>query len=241
MIAQRPPHRASDGATNMAVDEALLERAELGEAWIRTYTWDRPTLSLGYFQEWAWIGRESRWQGVPVVRRPTGGGALWHDREITYAVALPKGHPLARHHVALYEAIHDAIASRIRSLGIAADRRGPSADPGRIKPFLCFEDRDPSDVVSGPTKLVGSAQRRRSGAILQHGALLLGRSPITPELSGLIDLNPTAPGYPSEWLEAAILEACGLEPREVGWEAIPADRIERLRERHQDPAWLRKR
>lgn len=239
MIAHRLPREAADGPTNMARDEALLEAAEAGEAWLRTYTWTAPTLSLGYFQKWAQVDTESRWRDAAIVRRPTGGGALWHDREITYAVALPRQHPLATRHVELYEAIHDAIAARIRSLGIDAHRRGPSARPNQVKPFLCFQDRDPSDVVSGPTKLVGSAQRRRSGAILQHGALLLGRSPTTPELPGLLDLNPA--DFPADWLEDAILEACGLEARNTGWEAIPDDRINRLRNRHQDPAWLRKR
>lgn len=241
MIAQRFPRGAFDGPTQMAIDEALLEAAETGQAGIRTYVWPRPTLSLGYFQESAWIDREPRWQGVPWVRRPTGGGALWHDREITYAVALPREHPLTQRHVALYEAIHDAIADRLNRIGLQAGRRGPSADPNRVKPFLCFEDRDPSDVVSGPTKIVGSAQRRRSGAILQHGAVLIGRSPTTPELPGLLDLKPDATAFDADWLEAAILEACGLEPIEVGWDAIPDDRLGRLRDRHQDPAWLRKR
>ena len=177
----------------MALDETLLEiAANFPEtALLRTYEWSEPTLSLGYFQSIADVKADPRWAGHPLVRRPTGGGALWHDHEVTYAVAIPATHPLARPSTALYEAIHQAIATELGSLGIAAARRGVSnifKQPGSVRPFLCFQDQDPADVVVGPIKLVGSAQRRRAGAVLQHGSILLSRSSTTPELLGLRDL-----------------------------------------------------
>jgi len=198
--AQILPHRSGTGAANMALDEALLDEvaAHKAFAYIRTYEWSIPTLSLGYFQSLNEALTESRFRSVPIVRRPTGGGALWHDREITYAVVIPADHPLARQTKTFYRAVHEALANVIRPHGLPIDRRGDVSN--RLveighqetrtgsRPFLCFTDRDPEDLVSGRFKLVGSAQRRRAGAVLQHGSVLLGRSDVTPELPGLTDL-----------------------------------------------------
>jgi lipoate-protein ligase A len=157
----------------MALDEALLDSvaADPSMAVIRTYEWSVPTLSLGYFQSKRDFDSDPRWATVPVVRRPTGGGALWHDLELTYAVVIPGYHPLARPSRALYQSIHEAIASQIRSIGIPAARRGIAEFDAELatrpRPFLCFNDRDEEDVVFRNAKLVGSAQRRRSGAILR--------------------------------------------------------------------------
>jgi lipoate-protein ligase A len=176
----------------MAVDEALLDAvdADPTSAVLRTYEWTVPTLSLGYFQSIAEVETDPRWQGVAVVRRPTGGGALWHHHEVTYALVVPRSLEIARRPVDLYRAVHAAIAECLRSLGIEAGRRGEGR-PGvrRERPFLCFLDQDPEDVVFRGSKVVGSAQRRRPRAVLQHGALLLGRSERTPELAGLADLT----------------------------------------------------
>ncbi len=187
------PHETGDGPTNMATDEAILDLVASHPETIivRTYDWSVPTLSLGYFQSIAEVAADPRWAGHPVVRRPTGGGALWHDREVTYAVAIPARHPLARPSSALYQAIHAAIAAQLTWSGVPATRRGPSPTGVAThadRPFLCFGDRDADDVVVDQIKLVGSAQRRRSGAVLQHGSLLLARSPMTPELPGLLEL-----------------------------------------------------
>ncbi len=202
----------------MALDEALLDSvaADPSMAVVRTYEWTVPTLSLGYFQSIHEAEADPRWAGVPIVRRPTGGGALWHDREVTYAVVVPGDHPAARPSRALYRAIHAAIADRLRRLGVEADRRGePGPGPStEIRPFLCFTDRDDEDIVSRGAKLVGSAQRRRAGAVLQHGSILLRRSPKTPELPGLFDLlaDPIErPGW-GEALAEILTGALGLEP-----------------------------
>src|SRR4051794_38396264 len=81
------PFLTADGPTQMAADEVLLEHVGVTDRpALRFYAWDRPTLSLGYFQPFA-----DRPPGLPVVRRPTGGGAIVHDHELTYALALPPG------------------------------------------------------------------------------------------------------------------------------------------------------
>ena len=131
------PHQSGDGPWQMALDEAMLDSVagDPSSAFLRTYDWSEPTLSLGYFQNVA--DADSRWGSSPMVRRPTGGGALWHDREVTYAVVIPGTHPASRPSRSLYRAIHQAIAARLRSLGIPASLRGETVpeDQETQRPF----------------------------------------------------------------------------------------------------------
>ena len=136
----------------MALDEAMLEAAARGEAaYLRFYGWTVPTLSLGYFQRLAEVQADPRWQGVPIVRRPTGGGAIWHHHEVTYAIAVPPG-------IAAGPPEYGALSGRARGdrgvladVGVPARRRGGEApthgEPDAERPFLCFTDRDPEDIV----------------------------------------------------------------------------------------------
>ena len=232
----------------MALDEALLDSvsADPAAAILRTYEWSEPTLSLGYFQAIADAEGDPRWAGRSVVRRLTGGGALWHDREITYAIIIPGRHPASRPSSALYRAVHGAIAEGLRASGVAATRRGdgPGGESPAPRPFLCFRDRDADDIILGPAKLVGSAQRRRAGAVLQHGSLLLAASPTTPDLPGLADLAPSGANQVdwAKFLREALPRALGLVA--AGAEARPEERAAagRLRrEVYSDPAWTGRR
>jgi lipoate-protein ligase A len=230
----------------MALDEALLDSvASGGPAVLRTYGWSEPTLSLGYFQSIVLTESEPRWRDLPIVRRPTGGGALWHDREVTYCIVLPASHPLARRSTDLYRAVHSALAVLLYETGLTAARRGEAgATSDSSKPFLCFLDRDAEDVVSGTTKLVGSAQRRRAGAVLQHGSLLLARSPQTPELCGVAELSGRdvdAVSW-SQRLLAAIPAVLGLEASSGTFSAEERVRAMSLAlDVYRNPAWTRKR
>lgn len=246
------PHLVADGPTQMAIDEALLESvaSDTRAAVFRTYEWSEPTLSLGYFQSIAEVAPGSRWEGKPTVRRATGGGALWHDREVTYAIVIPAGHPLARPSSALYAAVHDTLAGLLRDAGVAARRRGTFARPPGPKPFLCFVDRDDDDVIVGVgdhhVKLVGSAQRRRAGVVLQHGSVLIAQSPDTPELPGLAELSPAGSEVgPERWV-GAIREAL---PTVVGTDRrvdTLTDDERRMtdilrRDVYDNPSWTRRR
>jgi lipoate-protein ligase A len=234
----------------MALDEVLLDSvaADPSMAVVRTYEWSIPTLSLGYFQRASEFESDDRWTSVPIVRRPTGGGALWHDIEVTYAVVIPGHHPFARPSRALYRSIHEAIINQIRSLGIPAIRRGigefDEELESRPRPFLCFNDRDEEDVVFRNAKLVGSAQRRRSGAILQHGSLLLGRSKTTPELPGLRDLAPIA-GSTEKWvgiLQSLLADTLNLPLIKDEIRPEEAKRAELLRRTvYADSSWTLRR
>ena len=179
----------------MALDEAMLESAAAdGLATLRFYRWEEPTLSLGYFQRHDNRRRHRASQNCPLTRRPSGGGAIVHDQELTYSLALPGSHPLAVDVHPLYDAVHQALITALASLGVQARLylQASGLPPGE-QPFLCFERRAAGDVLVGDAKVAGSAQRRvrrrRHGAVLQHGSVLLARSSAAPELPGIADLT----------------------------------------------------
>lgn len=239
------PFEVADGAANMAADEALLDAvdADPSSAVLRTYGWSEPTLSLGYFQPLAAVQADPRWRGAPIVRRPSGGGALWHDRELTYALIVPRSHPAAGRPSDLYRAVHAAITALLRASGFDAHRRGESPASGE-RPFLCFADRDPEDVVVGPWKVAGSAQRRRPRAVLQHGAVLLGRSPATPELPGLAELSGPAEDRDvwSARLLPVLTDAMGLHPLLDSFRPFERLRAGALaRDRYREASWTARR
>jgi lipoate-protein ligase A len=105
----------------MAVDEALLDdAAQRGVATLRFYRWSAPTLSLGYFQSLAERQSHAASRGAAVVRRLSGGGALLHDRELTYSLCLPEGHSLARQAPAVYDRMHRALIDALADRGVRA-------------------------------------------------------------------------------------------------------------------------
>jgi lipoate-protein ligase A len=162
--------RGQSGAENMATDEALLERANRsGESFLRLYRWDPPCLSLGRNEP----ARER--PGIATVRRPTGGRAVWHEHEVTYAVAAPI--IIFGRLRDAYRAIHEQLAAALRSLGadvtLAADR---PTRPLRDRPNACFAETVGGEVLAGGRKVIGSAQVRRGAAFLQHGSILLDGS-----------------------------------------------------------------
>jgi lipoate-protein ligase A len=195
----------------MAVDEALLiDAAEHSTATLRFYSWSEPTLSLGYFQRYADREQHTASSRCAVVRRQTGGGAILHDHELTYSLALPASHPLTRQNEKLYRIVHEVFVEILSPPSHASDFAHPLQIRGQApkiqpneEPFLCFQRQSPGDVISASassqksgvtlsqkpapgfgSKILGSAQRRYHGAVLQHGSLLLNRSTAAPELVG---------------------------------------------------------
>lgn len=186
------------GAWNMAVDEALLlSAAEHGITTLRLYQWNEPTLSLGYFQSAADRQQHVPSRDCPLVRRASGGGAIVHDRELTYSLTVAQSDTRLSAATSLYDAVHQSLLECFAEFGISASLYARGAcepkptNPGR-EPFLCFQRRACGDIVCGGVKVVGSAQRRRRGAVLQHGSILLGRSKNAPELEGLEELTERA-------------------------------------------------
>ncbi len=193
------------GPWNMAVDEALLEDAAgSGRAYWRFYQWQEPTLSLGYFQEYEEQARRYRERGLPMVRRLTGGGAILHDRELTYSVNLPRDHPLARTRDELYGVVHRSVVAVLSRWGLEPQLFVAGTGRPAREPFLCFERRAPGDVLAGRSKVTGSAQRRRRGAVLQHGSVLLAASDAARHLPGageLADCTVDADELARRWLD----------------------------------------
>jgi lipoate-protein ligase A len=219
------------GTWNMAVDEALLEAAVVDaavendghdrRATLRLYQWNEPTLSLGYFQHFDDRLTHAASRDSAIVRRQSGGGAILHDRELTYSLILPPAHRLTRDATALYTAVHTAFVEVLTPLlarSAASEWRLALNDcQSQLRksdePFLCFQRRACGDLLlnsaGGPDdrgkatisatrtyKILGSAQRRHRGAILQHGSFLISQSPAAPELPGWQELTgetlPTA-------------------------------------------------
>ncbi|MEQ8791867.1 MAG: lipoate--protein ligase family protein [Pirellulaceae bacterium] len=178
------------GPWNMAVDAALLASAEEAERpTLRFYGWSSATLSLGYFQPLAERRRHAASIDCPVVRRATGGGAIVHDRELTYSYTAPLSDRFASHAARVYDLIHEALIDSLAALGIEAHQWGNQPTAGESPPaFLCFQRRSEHDVLVAGAKVAGSAQRRRHGALLQHGSLLLAKSECAAELDGLAEL-----------------------------------------------------
>jgi lipoate-protein ligase A len=181
------PYAVADGAHNMALDEVLLEAAAAGSAALRFYGWSEATVSLGYFQPEKVRFADPRTSGLPFVRRPTGGAMLVHHHEVTYGLALPPsqawqgGEPWLRR-------MHAIISAALSRLYVPAHLHAPAV----TQPFagvLCFQHCTPGDLLIGPAKVVGSAQRKQRGALLQHGSILLKGSQYTPVLPGIRELS----------------------------------------------------
>lgn len=168
------------GALNMARDSAMLEAVAEGTAppTLRLYGWRPPCLSLGRHQRLeAADAAFCSEHGVDLVRRPTGGRAVLHHLELTYAVVAPLGGtPLPRRMQDAYRRICAALVRWCRGLGVGAELTPGEVNlslPGPRTSVPCFEAPAGGEVVVGGRKLIGSAMRAHHGAVLQHGAVLL--------------------------------------------------------------------
>lgn len=199
------------GAVNMAIDEALLGSVQRGGTPVlRFYTWQPACLSFGRNQSARDIydpGRAAA-VGIDIVRRPTGGLAVLHDRELTYCVSAPLA-PFGGARAA-YACINRALVEGLRCFGIDAEQaagvraRGPllrAADP-------CFQTPAAGEVVARGRKLVGSAQRCERGTMLQHGSIL-----ISGAQARVLDLlSRPAPPPPAADGSITLAELLGREP-----------------------------
>jgi lipoate-protein ligase A len=169
---------AAHGARNMAVDEAILEAVASGEAppTLRLYSWRPPCLSLGFAQPIDQVERgRLRERGWDLVRRPTGGRAILHTDEITYAVVVSeKLAPVTGDVLATYRFFSEGLVEALRALGVQVEIQ-PQVDRSnsRREEPVCFEVPSSYEITVHGKKLVGSAQVRRKGTVLQHGTIPL--------------------------------------------------------------------
>ena len=195
--------KAASGAWNMAVDEVLLDAVAAGTAppTLRFYEWALPCLSLGYFQSFDVVDVDGcRALGVDVVRRPTGGRAILHDRELTYSVALPAA-VLGQDGGVLpsYYRLSLALQDGLRRLGVPATLAPESAGSSAAHGPVCFDRPSAHEILLHGRKLVGSAQMRRGGGLLQHGSIL-----IEPRIDKLLACLQRTSGAGSRGLEEGV-------------------------------------
>jgi lipoyl(octanoyl) transferase len=162
------------GAENMARDTALQVRAaETAETVFTIYSWARPTLSFGRHQPATGLYDldKIRGAGVDIVRRPTGGRAILHDREVTYSVTAPlrDAEPLRD----TYSRINRILLNGLTRMGVVAELGSPAERALAPSSRPCFDAPGEGELVAHGSKLVGSAQWRDGGALLQHGSILV--------------------------------------------------------------------
>ncbi|HEX8234956.1 MAG TPA: biotin/lipoate A/B protein ligase family protein [Abditibacteriaceae bacterium] len=165
---------AARGAWNMAVDEAMLLgqlQASTRGGTLRFYGWSPPCLSLGRFQRWDEVLDDA--PTFDVVRRPTGGRAVWHHHEITYCAVLreemlPRGSTSV---AGAYAWLSRGFIAGLQTLGVQATLAPAGND--RVQTPDCFASATRADFVVDGRKLLGAAQCRHNGVVLQHGSLLL--------------------------------------------------------------------
>ncbi len=204
----------ADGPTQMAVDEAIWHGVAEGRVppTLRLYAWEPPCLSLGRHQSADEVDRDAlAAAGYGLVRRPTGGRAILHIDELTYSVAAPLTDPRVRGDVLTScRRISEGLLAALTLLGVrdaVAQEQKPPAPTGPV----CFETPGEFEIVVDGRKLVGSAQMRGRGALLQHGAL-----PLTGDIARICPfLNPPADPVRVRARATTLAEVLG---RDVSWE-----------------------
>lgn len=172
-------HAPASGTRNMAVDDAILElgRKGLAPPTLRLYDWVPGTLTLGLGQPLADVdSTRLTAQGWGMVRRPTGGRAILHIDELTYSVIGPNDEPrLAGGVLESYRRLSGALMRSLKVLGLRVEQQPQHQLPGNAAEVgpVCFEVPSDYEITLGGKKLIGSAQARRKGGVLQHGSLPL--------------------------------------------------------------------
>ena len=200
----------ADGAWNMAVDRAVLVAHEAGAVppTLRLYSWERPTVSLGRFQNAEDVDRAvAEAHGVAVCRRPTGGRGVLHDDEVTYAVVAGVRDGLPRGVSASYRELCGALVEAYRALGVAAELTARTR--GERDSGACYLHATPADLSLGAAKLSGSAQVWLRESCLQHGSFVVSRdASLEAALFGLGDGGARALSRAA----TTLLEATGSRP-----------------------------
>jgi lipoate-protein ligase A len=221
-----------DGVTNMAVDEAILHALAdgAGRPTLRFYQWDPPCLSLGYNQHYAEVDEAACARlGYTWVRRPTGGRAILHTDELTYSLVAPADEPrVAGGIVESYRRLSRGLLAGLRALGADVFQTQTEEVLNAQQGAVCFDTPSNYEITVNGKKLIGSAQVRRRGMVLQHGTLPLagdlGRifaclrvSEPVRAVMGSQQANNASTGW-GDWLLA---RACTLEQalgREVSFD-----------------------
>lgn len=153
----------------MAMDEILLQEADkIGTPLIRIYDWDRPSVSIGYVQNYNAAPHDK----YTVVRRPTGGGVVYHDNDLTYTAIVPSNDPICRlNRIDSYHVFHEAILQTLSDFGLEASLAPDKCGSVDRATMQCFTTPTRYDVVAAGKKYAGAAQRRTKTGILHQGSI----------------------------------------------------------------------
>ncbi len=247
---------AASGAENMALDQALMDRARQSGEWVlRVYSWATPTISLGRNQTARGrydLGRIKE-LGLDVVRRPTGGRAILHDREITYSVTAPVDD--AGDLRQSYDRINRLLLAALQAMGVQAMLAAPAHRTPSPGMSPCFDEPSAGELTLGGRKLAGSAQWRVDGALLQHGSILVeddqsllagialgggAAIPAPATLAQALGRTPQ-PCDVAQALTAAITLLEGTVPVELSVDTEVRARAEALVVQYTDDAWTWRR
>ena len=233
------PSRTGSAAENMAADFLLLQRYP-GEtaARFRHYGWHRPAYTFGYSQKIAFVrGQIPAGLSPDLCRRPTGGGIVDHREDWTYALVIPRGHPLEEIRATTsYREIHEALAAALREQAVAAVTKQKveteSEEGGATGPGVCFQRAEVFDVVHESTgeKIAGAAQKRNKNGLLFQGSLW----------------RP-AVGMPVDWdrfteeFSTRLARALGCEAEATPWPDFNEDEVSGLVDQYSSPEWIEAR
>jgi lipoate-protein ligase A len=240
------PTRIAGAAENMAVDFLLLQRyPQHGVPRFRHYDWRAPAFTFGYAQKISFVHSQlPPGETFDLCRRPTGGGIVDHRDDWTYALVIPRGHPLEEVRASQsYREVHEALATALRAQGVDAKTKpAPDLDLSEVvsaglpaealaKAGVCFQQAEIYDVVDARSgaKIAGAAQKRN-----KHGLLF----------QGSIWRPAAAAADPVDWdrfeadFTARLASALGGTAAAVPWPELNEDEVSGLTEQYSSPEWL---
>lgn len=227
------PARTAGAAENMAVDFLLLQRyPQAAVPRFRHYEWRGPAFTFGYAQKIAFVRAQlPPDEPFDVCRRPTGGGIVDHRDDWTYALVIPRGHPLEEQRASQsYRAIHEALAAALVAQGVAAITKSVADDSAAVAPEgVCFQRAEIYDVVHATSgaKIAGAAQKRNKHGLLFQGSLW------RPATGGAIDWDLFRDDF-----VARLAIALGIEAQETPWPDLNEDEVSGLVEQYSSPEWI---
>ncbi len=248
MVLEILPSRTAGAAENMAIDFLLLQRyPRAGTPRFRHYGWRGPAFTFGYAQKIAAV-RELLPAEPPfeLCRRPTGGGIVDHRQDWTFALVIPRGHPLEEMRATQsYRAVHEALAEALQSQGVPARLKPPAEMPEGLpseasaKEGICFQRAEIYDVVHETTgeKIAGAAQKRN-----KHGLLFQGS--IWRPAASLPAMGPGTAGLAVDWdrfqddFTARLALQLGATAEPVPWPELNEDEVSGLTEQYSAPEWV---
>lgn len=226
------PTRTGGAAENMALDFLLLQRyPDAASPRFRHYEWRAPAFTFGLSQSIEFVRAQLPPGGhFDLCRRPTGGGVVDHREDWTYALVIPRGHPLEAERAAhSYRVVHAAMADAFRELGIAVVLKEHRDENGGGLPGVCFQKPEVHDVLNERTgeKIAGAAQKRNKHGLLMQGSIW------KPAAGPAVDWSAFAEKFP-----AALAAALGLELRPTPWPEFADGEVEALIEQYSSPEWM---